>query len=69
MPEEGKIILKYYRREKSSKAPFAIYADLECLLIKVQFCQNNLGKSYTERKAKHEPSCYSLSLIWSLDAT
>ena len=69
MPEEGKNILKYHHREKSSKAPFAIYADLECLLINVQFYQNNLGKSYTERKAKHEPPSYSLSLIWSLDAT
>ena len=31
--------------------------------------QNNPGKSYTERKAKHEPSGYSLGLIYSFDST
>ena len=47
--------------EKSLKAPFTIYADLELLLIKEQSCQNNPNASHTERKAKHEPSGYSLS--------
>ena len=27
-----------------------IYADLECLLEKMRSCQNNLEKSYTEKK-------------------
>ena len=31
--------------------------------------QNNPEKSYTERKAKHEPSGYSLGLIYSFDST
>ena len=67
MPEEDKNILKYLPGEKSLKAPFAIYFDFECLLIKEQSRQNNLKKSYTERKTKHEPSGYSLSLICSFD--
>ena len=58
-----KKILKYNYVEKSLKAPFTIYANLECLLIKEQSCQNNPEKSYTERKAKHEPSGYSMSVI------
>ena len=41
--------------------------DLECLLIKVQSCQNNPEKSYTEKKAEHEPSGYSWDLICSFD--
>ena len=49
-------MLKYNPGEKSLKAPFAIYLDLECLLRKEQSCQNNPEKSYTEKKAKHEPS-------------
>ena len=65
MPTEDNKILKYNRGETSLKAPFTIYADLECLLIKEQSCQNNPKESYTERKAKHEPSGYSLSLISS----
>ena len=34
----------------SLKAPFIIYADLECLFNKVQSCQNDLENSYTEKK-------------------
>ena len=33
--------LKYNPGEKSLKAPFAIYLDLECLLKKEQSCENN----------------------------
>ena len=64
-----KKILRYNHGEKSLKAPFTIYADLEFLLKKQQYRQNNPGKSYTERKANHERSGYSLSLICSFDAT
>ena len=60
--------LKYNHGEKSLKATFTIYDDLECLLIKEQSCQKNPNESYAERKAKHEPSSYSLSLISSFDS-
>ena len=53
--------------EKNYQAPFTIYANLECVLIKQQSCQNNPNESYIERKAKHEPSGYALSLICSFD--
>ena len=49
MPKENEKILKYKPGEKSLKAPFIIYADLECILKK-QSCQNNPENSYTERK-------------------
>ena len=39
------------------------------MLKKKQSCQNDPEKSYTVRKSKHEPSGYSLSLIFSFDAT
>ena len=55
-----KKILKYDPRENSLKAPFAIYHDLECLLKKEQSGQNNPEKSYTEKKAKHEPSGWAM---------
>ena len=47
MPKENAKI-KYLPGEKSLKAPFIVYADLECLLEKVQSCQNHLENSYTE---------------------
>ena len=56
MPSLAEKILKYNPREKSLKAPFTIDIDLECLLKKEQSCQNNPEKSYTEKKARHEPS-------------
>ena len=37
MSTEDNNKLKYNHREKSLKAPFAIYADLGCLLMKQQF--------------------------------
>ena len=52
MPDEDNKILKYNHGEKSLKAPFVIYADLE----KMHPCQNNFEKSYTEKKTKHTPS-------------
>ena len=39
------------------------------MLKKEQFCQNNPENSYPQRKAKHKPSGYSLSLICSFDET
>ena len=60
MPKWDEKLLKYNPREKSLKAPFAIYLDLECLLKKEQSCQNNPEKSYTEKKARHEPSGWAM---------
>ena len=52
--------LKYREGAKSLKIPHVIYADLECLLLKQQSCQNNPNNSYTEREAINEPCGYSL---------
>ena len=58
--------LKYNLGEKSLKAKFEIYIDLECLLKKEQSRDNNnnnnnnLEKSYTEKKARNEPSGWSM---------
>ena len=59
MPTKFNKTLKYNYGEKSLRTPFVIYADLECLLLKQQSCQNNPNESYTERKAKHEPCGYA----------
>ena len=59
--------MKYLPGEKSLKVPFIIYADLECLLKKVQLCQNNPKNSYTEKKVKHKPLGYAWCSICSFD--
>ena len=48
MPNEYNKILKYNHGEKLLKAPFMIYANLECLLEKMYSCQINHEKYYTE---------------------
>ena len=69
MPNEYNKILKYNHGEKSLKAPFMIYADLGCLLEKMHSFQNNLEKSYTEKKTKHTPPGYSIFTNCSFDST
>ena len=51
------------------KAPFVIYADLECLLIKMNTFYNNPEKSSTSKINKHTPSGYSLFTHCSFDVT
>ena len=50
MPSWAEKTLKYNPGEKSLRAPFAIYIDLECIFKKVQSSQNNPEESYTEKK-------------------
>ena len=44
MPNEDNKILKCNHGEKSMKAPFIIYADLQSLLEKLNTCYNNPEK-------------------------
>ena len=69
MPEEYDKILKYNEGEKSMRVPFIIYADLECLLEKMNTCHNNPEKSSTTKINKHIPSGYSLFTHYSFDTT
>ena len=52
------------------KVLFIIYADLECLLEKMNTCHNNNPKkSSTTKINKHTPSGYSLFTHCSFDKT
>ena len=62
MPDKNNKILKYNPGENSLKIPFIIYADIECLLKKIDTCQNNPEKSYAQK-----PSGYSLVTWCSFD--
>ena len=67
MPDKDNKILTYIPGKISLRIPFVIYVDLECLLQKINTCSNNSEKSYTEKKAKHRPSGYSLVTRYSFD--
>ena len=51
------------------KVPFITYADLECLLEKMNTCHNNPEKSSTFKINKQTPSGYSLLTHCSFDTT
>ena len=69
MPNEYNKTLEYNHGEKSLKIPFIIYIDLECLLEIIRSCLNNPEKSYTERKVKHEPSDWAMTVKCLFDPT
>ena len=57
MPDKDNNILKYNHGEKSMKAPFIIYADMESLLEKKKsICHNNPNKLSKTKINKHTPS-------------
>ena len=67
MPDANNNILESKPGKKSLKHPFIIYADLECLLLEMNICNNNPNKSYTTVKALHKSSGYSLLTSCSFD--
>ena len=65
MPSADTKILGFNQNQKSDKAPFIIYADLESLIEKIDGFKNNPEKSSTTKVSKHIPSGFSMSTILS----
>ena len=65
MPSEDTKILEFNQYQKSDKAPFIIYADLECIIEKIDGCRNNPENSFATTVSKHIPSGFSMSIISS----
>ena len=49
MSSEDTKILEFNQYQKSDKAPFIIYADLECIIEKIDECKNNSENSSTTK--------------------
>ena len=67
MPTKDNNTIKCNHGEKSIKLPFAVYADLECLLEKMSTCYNNPEELSTTKINKHTPSGYSIFTHCSFD--
>ena len=65
MPSEGTKILEFNQYQNSYKAPFIIYADLECIIEKIDGCKNNLENSFTTKVSEHIPTGFAMSTISS----
>ena len=61
MPSEDTKILEFNQYQKSDKAPFIIYADLECIIERIDGCKNNSDNSSTANVSNHIPSDFSTS--------
>ena len=65
MASEDTKILEFNQYQKSDKAPFIIYADLECIIEKIGGCKNNPKYSFTTKVSKYILSGFSMSTILS----
>ena len=66
MPKKGdKVFFKNYH--KQLPVPFVIYADFEALTEKIQGCQPNNEKSYTEAYQKHTDCGYGYKVVCCYD--
>ena len=62
---KGTKTLGFNQYQKSDKAPFILYADLECLIKKIDGCKNNAENLSTTKVSEHIPSGFSMSTISS----
>ena len=46
-------MLEFNQNKKSDKGPFIIYADLECIIEKIDGCENNPENSYAAIGTEH----------------
>ena len=62
MPEEGSVV-KFKNQQNINRHPFIIYADFECIVEKIECCDGDPGKSYTNKIQKHKPISYTYTLV------
>ena len=58
-------MLEFNQHQKSDKAPFITYTDLECIIEKIDGCKTNPENSSTTKLSEHIPSGFSVSTISS----
>ena len=63
MPFDDTRILEFNQYQNSDKAPFIIYADLECIIERIEGCKNSPKNSTTTKVSEHIPSSFSMSTI------
>ena len=69
MCSEDTKILEFNQYQKSDKAPFLIYTDLECIIEKIDGCKTNPENSSKIKVSEHIPSGFSMSTISSFRST
>ena len=65
MPSKDTKKSDFNQYQKSDKASFVIYADLQCLIEKIDRRKNNPENSSTAKVSEHIPSGFSMSALSS----
>ena len=65
MSSEDNKILEFNQYQKTDKTPIIIYADLECLIEKIDGCKNNPKNSFTTKVGERISSGFPMSPISS----
>ena len=53
------VYIKFNHFHKKMRVPFVVYADFECFTEKIDTCQPEEGKSFTNQYQKHSPSGFN----------
>ena len=64
IPSEDTKIFEFNQYQKSDKAPFIIYADLECIIEKIDECKKNPENSSKAKVRERIPSGFSMFAIY-----
>ena len=67
MPNDDNKYISSTVGKNSLRVPIVVYADFECLLVKMDLCEKNPNMSDTEKKNKHIPCGYSITTCYSYD--
>ena len=67
MPTNNEKILKFKGFNKQLPVPFVIYADFEAITEKIDSCQRNNNKSYTEAYQNHRDCGYGYKVVCCYD--
>ena len=65
MPSEDTKILKFNQNQKCHKPPLIIYADLKCLIERIDGCKNYPENSSSIKVTEHIPADVSMYTISS----
>ena len=65
MPKEEENKMAFKNHYKQMKAPYAVYADFECIVKKIHTCEPDNKRSFTVKTEKHEPCGFSYFVVRS----
>ena len=65
MPKQEKNLISFQNYNKQLKAPYVTYADVEAIVEKMQWCEQNKQESYTEKTSHHVACGYAYKVVRS----